>query len=260
MIRLNKGAQMHKTINVESLKVSCSKCSLSELCFPRGMDNSDMDALDQVIDRNRPIQKGAHLYGAGDKCKAIYAVRSGSIKTTVQNQNGESQIVGFHLPGELIGFDGFATDVHTCSAEILETTSVCELPLGNLETICETVPGLQRQMRRIMGLEVHNDHNLLLLLGKMNSDEKLATFLLDLSGRMKQRNWKESEFNLGMTRQDIANYLGLAVETVSRLFAQFQENGIISVDKRHVTITDMDALKGLIGDCGGNDIKEQAVK
>ena len=240
---------MNKALNVENLKVSCSHCSLNELCFPHGMEDSDMDKLDAMVDRDMPLHKNDFLYREGDTCKALYAVRSGGIKTTIQNQNGESQIVGFHLPGELIGFDGFATDLHACSAETLETTSVCELPLDNLETLCASMPGLQKQMRRIMGLEVNNDHDLLLLLGKMNSDEKLATFLLNLSGRMKQRHWKESEFNLNMTRQDIANYLGLAVETVSRLFAHFQDDGIIAVDKRNITITDMAALKQIVGDC-----------
>ena len=240
---------MNKALNIENLKVSCGQCSLNGLCFPHGMDDSDMDKLDEVVNRDMPLHKSDFLYREGDACKSLYAVRSGGIKTTVQNQNGESQIVGFHLSGELIGFDGFATDLHTCSAETLETTSVCELPIDNLETLCSTIPGLQKQMRRIMGLEVNNDHDLLLLLGKMNSDEKLATFLLNLSSRMKQRHWKETEFNLNMTRQDIANYLGLAVETVSRLFAHFQDNGIILVDKRHITITDMDALKQTVGDC-----------
>lgn len=244
---------MNKVLTIEKLKVSCSQCSLSELCFPHGMEDADMDELDKVIDRNRPIHKSEFLYREGDACKAIYAVRSGCIKTTVQNSAGESQIVGFHLPGELIGFDGFATDIHECSAETLETTSVCELPLENLESLCSTIPGLQRQMRRIIGIEVNSDHKLLLLLGKMNADEKLATFLLNLSARMKDRHWKDTEFNLGMTRQDIANYLGLAVETVSRLFAHFQDDGIINVEKRHIKITNMDALKEIVGDCRSAD-------
>ena len=240
---------MNKSLNLENIKVSCGKCSLNGLCFPHGMEESDMDKLSEEVNRDVPLHKGDFLYREGDACKALYAVRSGGIKTTVQNQNGESQIVGFHLPGELIGFDGFATDIHACSAETLETTSLCELPLDHLETLCGTIPSLQKQMRRIMGLEVNSDHDLLLLLGKMNSDEKLATFLLNLSSRMKQRHWKELEFNLNMTRQDIANYLGLAVETVSRLFAHFQDEGIIAVDKRNITITDMTALKQIVGDC-----------
>ncbi len=240
---------MNKALNIQKLKVSCSQCSLKELCFPRGMDAADMNKLDEVIDRNRPIHKNEHLYREGDPSRAIYAVRSGCIKTVVESPSGDEQIVGFHLPGELVGFDGFATDTHSCTALTLETTSVCELPLENLEKLCEAIPGLQRAMRRIMGLEVNNDHDLLLLLGKMSADEKLATFLLDISSRMRERHWKENEFNLAMPRQDIANYLGLAVETVSRLFAQFQDNGIISVDKRHITINDMDALKKITGAC-----------
>lgn len=240
---------MNKALNIDKLKVSCSKCSLKELCFPRGMGAEDMNELDQVIDRNRPIHKNEFLYRDGDDCRAIYAVRSGCVKTIIESSSGDAQIIGFHLPGELVGFDGFATDVHTCSAETLETTSVCELPLENLEELCESIPGLQRQMRRIMGLEVNNDHDLLLLLGKMSAEEKLATFLLNVSARMKERHWKETEFNLAMPRQDIANYLGLAVETVSRLFAQFQEYGLIAVDKRHITITDMTGLKKIVGDC-----------
>lgn len=240
---------MNKALNLDKLKVSCSQCSLKELCFPRGMDETDMMELDQIIDRNRPVQKGEYLYRDGEPCSVIYAVRSGCVKTMVYSRSGDSQITGFHLPGELIGFDGFATDFHTCSAETLETTSVCELPLDNLERLCETIPGLQKQIRRIMGLEVNNEHDLLLLLGKMNAEEKLATFLLDISTRMKARNWKENEFNLAMPRQDIANYLGLAVETVSRLFAQFQDNGLISVDKRHVIILNMLALRNITGEC-----------
>ena len=243
---------MNKAHGIEKLKVSCGQCSLNELCFPYGMEDDDIDRLDAEIERSRPIQKGEFLYREGDECKAIFAVRSGCIKTTRQNASGDSQIVGFHLPGELMGFDGFATDAHACSAEVLETTSVCELPLDNLENLAASMPSLQRQMRRIMGVEVSNDHELLLLLGKMNADEKLATFLNNLSGRMKKRHWKETEFNLGMTRQDIANYLGLAVETVSRLFAQFQENGIIEVEKRHIKIIDMQKLRVIIGDCYGN--------
>ncbi len=243
---------MNKALNIQKLKVSCSQCSLKELCFPRGMDQSDLDKLDEVINRNRPLQKNEHLYREADPSRAIYAIRSGCVKTVVESPSGDEQIVGFHLPGELVGFDGFATDSHTCTALALETTSVCELPLDNLEKLCASIPGLQRQMRRIMGLEVNNEHDMLLLLGKMNADEKLATFLLNLAARMRERHWKESEFNLAMPRQDIANYLGLAVETVSRLFAQFQERGLIRVDKRHITITDMSALKQITGECAAH--------
>lgn len=243
---------MNKAINIDNLKVSCSYCTLNELCFPRGMASSDMEKLDSVVKRDKILHKNDFLYRDGEECKAIYAIKSGGIKTIKENKSGDAQIVGFHLPGELIGFDGFATDIHVCSAEALETTNVCELSLDNLESLCKEVPGLQKQMRRIVGLEVNNDHELLLLLGKMTAEEKLATFLISLSNRMKQRNWKETDFNLNMTRQDVANYLGLAVETVSRLFALFNEKGFITSDKRNIVIHDMDALKQVVGDCQGN--------
>ena len=240
---------MKKAPIIDSLKVSCGRCSLKELCFPHGMDETDMNALDKIIDRNMPMHKGEYLYQEGDACHSVYAIRSGCIKTMIQSPSGESQIIGFHLPGELVGFDGFADSRHHCSAQLLETTSLCELEIDRLENLCEELPGLQRQMRRIMGLEVNHDHEQLLLLGKMTAEEKLATFLLNISVRMKDRHWKENEFNLSMPRQDIANYLGLAVETVSRLFAQFQDNGLIEVDKRHIKIVDMPAMRALVGKC-----------
>lgn len=243
---------------IESLKVSCGRCTLKELCFPRGMELSDMDALDKIIERNMPMHKGEYLYQEGDDCKAIYAIRSGCVKTMIQSPSGEHQIIGFHLPGELVGFDGFAEGRHHCSAQLLETTSLCELSIEKLEGLCEELPALQRQMRFVMGQEVNNDHEQLLLLGKMTAEEKLATFLLNVSSRMKDRHWKENEFNLTMPRQDIANYLGLAVETVSRLFAQFQDNRLIDVDKRHIKILDMEALKSMTGKC--SDMEHVASK
>lgn len=242
---------MNKSINIEQFKISCKQCSLNELCFPHGMDDEGLSELDKVVDRYSSDKIGEYLYREGDVCNAIYAVRSGSIKTIMQNAAGEEQIVGFHLPGELLGFDGFATDQYGCSAQFLETSSVCKLPLNSLESLCHSIPTLQNQMRRIMGLEVKNDHELLLMLGKMSADEKLATFFLNMSSRMKQRHWKELEFNLSMPRQDIANYLGLAVETVSRLMTQFHDKGLIDVDKRNIKITDLDSLKSIVSNCPG---------
>jgi len=238
-----------KAFDINHLKVSCTKCNLRELCFPRGMAEGDMSDLDAVVDQPMPVHKNEYLYRNGDEAKSLFAVRSGCVKTMAESSNGEEQIVGFHMPGELFGLDGFGEGVHTCNAIALETSSVCELPLNKLETLCHNVPGLQKQMRRIMGKEVSSDHRLLLLLGKMTSEERLASFLLSFSSRMQERHWKEDEFNLMMPRQDIANYLGLAVETVSRLFAGFQNEGLIEVDRRHITILDMDRLKVMVGEC-----------
>lgn len=238
-----------KRIDVNHLKVSCSECNLRELCFPHGMNDEDLTNMDAVVEQPKALHKNDFLYRDGDNTFAIYAVRSGCVKTMTESANGDEQIVGFHLPGELLGLDGFADGVHTCNAVALETSSICELPLGQLEELCHKLPGLQKQMRRIMGKEVSNDHKLLLLLGKMSAEERLASFLLSLSTRMEERHWKETEFNLTMPRQDIANYLGMAVETVSRLFASFQNEKIIEVDRRHITILDLPRLKSIVGEC-----------
>ena len=235
-------------IDVDHLRVRCKECNLRELCFPHGMNDEELENMDAVVEQPRSLHKNDFLYRDGDKTMAIYAVRSGCIKTMTESANGDEQIVGFHLAGELLGLDGFADGTYTCNAVALETSSVCELPLDQLETLCHKLPGLQKQMRRIMGKEVSKDHKLLLLLGKMTADERLASFLLSLSTRMEERHWNANEFNLMMPRQDIANYLGMAVETVSRLFASFQNEKIIEVDRRHITILDIARLKAMVGD------------
>jgi CRP/FNR family transcriptional regulator len=212
------------------------------------MTDDELKLIDTVIERKKPVHKNDYLFRAGDTNRSIYAVLSGSVKTLVDNPNGEEQIVGFHLPGELLGMDGFSGDSHTCSAVALETSSVCEFPLESLDEVCHVVPSIQYAMRRIMGREVTKDHAMLLLLGRMSAEEKLASFLISLSKRMAQRHWKPSEFNLTMPRQDIANYLGLAVETVSRLFAHLQDAEIIEVDRRRVNICDMERLQAIVGD------------
>ena len=238
-----------KRIDVNHLKVSCKECNLRELCFPHGMNDAELSNMEAVVEQPKSLHKNDFLYRDGEKSLALFAVRSGCVKTMTESANGDEQIVGFHLPGELLGLDGFADGPYTCNAVALETSSVCELPLDQLEDLCHKVPGLQKQMRRIMGKEVNNDHKLLLLLGKMTAEERLASFLLSLSARMEERHWKENEFNLSMPRQDIANYLGMAVETVSRLFATFQSEKIIDVDRRHITILDMERLKVIVGEC-----------
>ena len=237
-----------KGIDVDHLKVRCKDCNLRELCFSHGMDDEELTNMEAVVDQPQQLHKNDFLYHDGDKTAAIYAVRSGCIKTMTESANGDEQIVGFHLPGELLGLDGFADGVYTCNAVALETSSVCELPIDKLDSLCTELPGLQKQMRRIMGKEVSNDHKLLLLLGKMTAEERLASFLLSLSSRMQERHWNGKEFNLTMPRQDIANYLGVAVETVSRLFASFQSEKIIKVDRRHISILNMGHLKSIVGE------------
>lgn len=223
-------------VNLSQLKVACRDCSLFQLCLPVGIGPGDLDLLDRIIKRRRPIKRGEHLFQVDSPFQAIYAVRSGSIKTYVPTANGNEQITGFHLPGELLGLDAISTGHHPCAAKALETTSLCEIPFDKLEELSEQIPSLQHQLLRIMSKEILHDHNLLTLLGKKSAEERLAALLVSLSDRYQQRGFSPLEFNLSMSRNDIGNYLGMAVETVSRVFTRFQEEGLLKVERKHVHI------------------------
>jgi len=228
-------------------KVACQDCSLFQLCLPVGIDQDDLAEVDRIIKRRRPIQRGDLLFAAGDRFHSLYAVRSGSLKTSVLTADGREQVTAFFLPGEIVGLDAIGTGEHTCAARALETTSVCEIPYDELEAIGAHIPSLPRQLLRSMSREMHHDQLLLLLLGKRSADERLAAFLFSLSQRFGLRGYSPIEFNLSMSRNDIGNYLGLAVETVSRLFSRLQEDGILMVRSRHVQLRDMPRLQTLAG-------------
>lgn len=234
-------------IELPQIKVACESCSLRKLCLPYGLDSSDMNQLDDIIKRPKAIEKNAYLFQAGQAFTAISVVRSGSIKTFTVANSGEQQVTGFHLPGEIVGFDGVSEDIHQCSAMALETTSVCQLPFDGLEQIMADVPGLQRQLHRIMSRELVEEQQLLLQIGKMTAEQRLAAFLINFALRLKQRGFSPNEFNFSMSRSDIANYLGLAVETVSRQFTQFQNDGYIKTDRKFIQILNFPALNKLSG-------------
>lgn len=228
-------------------KTHCSTCSLSALCLPIALDRQDLDSLDKVIKRGRPIQKGEWLFKQGDPFTAVYAIRTGSVKTLTVAPTGEEQITGFNLASELVGLSGYSQDTYPLSAKVLETTTVCELPLEKLETLCDEIPGLRKQIMRNMGGEIRQDQQMMLQLSKRSADERLAYFLLELSRRFERRGFSAKAFRLSMSRVDISNYLGLAVETVSRIFTRFQKNGLISTENKEVTLLDVGALSELAG-------------
>lgn len=234
-------------VDLHGLKQACSSCTLHDLCIPMGVSDHELDALERIINRRRPLHRGDYLYRPGDRMEALYAVRSGSVKTSALTDDGQEQVTGFHLPGELLGLDAISEGVHPCSAKALETTSVCEIPFDRLEELAGRVSGLQRQLFRIMSREIQSDEHLMTLLAKKSSDARLAAFLLSLSNRFGERGFSRQEFNLTMSRNDIANYLGLAVETVSRLFTRFQGAGLLEVDRKLVRIIDMDGMHQLAG-------------
>jgi CRP/FNR family transcriptional regulator len=238
-----------KLLNLDEIKVSCGSCSLNELCLPHGLDGPDLDKLDSIIRHQPPLQPGQHLFRAGDPGQSLYAVRSGSLKTYCTTKNGDEQVLGFTLPGEIVGLDGMSNGQYACSSVALETSSVCQLPFSQLDQLCSEIPSLHRQMMRVVGKEVTADHSMLLLLGKRSADERLAAFLLSLSARFKVRGLSATEFNLPMSRQDIGNYLGLAIETVSRLFAHFQEQNLLRVSRRQITLVDIARLQEMFEGC-----------
>lgn len=226
-------------------QTSCASCRLNTLCLPISLEMSDIDRLDQIIQRGRPIQKGDRVYHPGDKFKSVYAVRSGAIKTINVTRDGQEQITGFYLPSEIIGMDGLATNSHSNAAIALETSAVCEIPFSRLEELSAQLPTLQRRFFQLMSMEIANDQQLITLLSKNSADERIAALLLSISARNHSRGLSADEFYLPMSRSDIGNYLGLTIETVSRVMGRLHKQGVIELDKKHVFIKDMGALGNL---------------
>ena len=226
-------------------QINCSSCRLNTLCLPISLELKEINKLDEIVQRGRPIQKGDRVYHAGDKFRAVYAVRSGAIKTISNTQDGQEQITGFYLPGEIIGMDGLATNSHSNTAIALETSAVCEIPFARLEELSAQIPSLQRRFFQLMSKEITNDQQLITLLSKNNADQRIASLLLSISARNHSRGLSAEEFYLPMSRSDIGNYLGLTIETVSRVVGRLHKTHIIHLDKKHVNIIDMAALRNL---------------
>lgn len=241
-------ASTHQVFDITRFKVSCSNCSLSELCLPRGLKQNDLEKLEQIIKRVRPLQRGEYLFHTDDKFQQIFAVRSGAIKAYRTTENGNEQILGFYLPGELLGLDGIQSEKYICSTVALETSSFCSIPFDRLEELCVQLPGLQHQIYRLMSRELSTENESLLLLGKKSAEEKIATFLTNLSSRLHILGYSATEFRLPMSRQEIGNYLGLTVETVSRIFSRFQRDGLIAIDRKLIKIVNREALHSM---CAG---------
>jgi CRP/FNR family transcriptional regulator len=238
---------MTKVLNFKTVKMSCSQCSLSTLCLPRGLNDDEFESLTAIVKRERPIEKGTPLFELGQPFKSLYAIRTGSVKVFLPTNEGDEQIVGFHMPGEILGFDGMGHDCHACSAVALESSSICELPYANLHDLSQRLPSLSDHLMNLMSNEIADEHAMMLMLAKKSAEARMATFLINLSLRFQKRGFSANQFNLTMSRNDIANYLGLAVETVSRLMTHMQESGLIQVDRRFVSILNMQGLRSLSG-------------
>jgi CRP/FNR family transcriptional regulator len=234
-----------KIINIASLKAACKDCNLRELCLPVGLSDHDIDQISVTVKRRYAIHKGDALYRAGDKLRSLYAVRRGAFKTSGVMEDGRVHVTGFFLSGEILGFDAITGDVHPCTAEALETSDVCEIPFDRLGELGHQIPGLQRQLLRVMSRELVRDEQMLVMLGRMTAEERFASFLLSFSRRQARQGRSETDLSLAMSRQDIGYYLGLALETVSRLFSRFQDQELIEVIGRQVRLLDIDRLRAL---------------
>jgi CRP/FNR family transcriptional regulator, anaerobic regulatory protein len=238
------------TVKLDSFRVACSSCNLREICLPVGLAPSDLEHLDTLVALRKTVARGHALFRAGEPFQSLYAVRTGFFKTCVAAEDGRDQVTGFQMAGELLGLDGIGTERHSVDAIALEDSQVCVIPFAQLETLAREFGELQRQLHKIMSREIVRDHGVMLLLGSMRAEERLAAFLLNLTQRLQARGFSASALVLRMTREEIGSYLGLKLETVSRAFSKFQDDGILEVRQRQIRILDQNALHLLVNGAG----------
>lgn len=233
-------------MNLQTIKASCSNCNLRELCLPIGLSDEQMQRIDDIVAVRRKIKRGGMLFHNGEAFSSLYAIRTGFFKTSVATEDGRDQVTGFQMAGEIIGLDGIVNDQHTCDAVALEDAEVCVMPFDRLEDLSREITVLQNHVHKVMSREIVREHGVMLLLGSMRAEERLAAFVLNLVQRLHTRGFSQSELVLRMTREEIGSYLGLKLETVSRTFSKFVDDGIVEVKQRHIRILDTDALKRIV--------------
>lgn len=232
-------------LTLETVRTGCAACSMHQLCLPMGLEEEDMDRLDQIIGRRRRIAKDDFLYRMEDPFVNLYAVRFGHFKTSQINAGGDQQITGFQMSGELLGMDAISAGRHHCDAVALEDSEVCEIPFGQLEYLLGAMPALLRHFHRLMSQEITREQSVMLLLGNMRAEQRFASFLLNLAARYGVRGYSTTHFLLRMSREDIGNYLGLTIESISRLLSKFRKWGLLSVNNREVVLLAPEAMKAV---------------
>lgn len=226
-------------------QLSCNDCRLGAICLPLAMKDDDIVKLDEIVQRGRPLQKGDHLYREHDKFSSVYAVRSGTIKTYRVTNDGQEQITGFYFPGEIMGMDGIGSGKYANSAKSLETSAICEIPFEHLERLSTEIPNMQRHFFQLMSQEITADQQLITLLSKNSADERIAALLISISARMVRRKLSGTQFRLPMSRTDIGNFLGLTIETVSRVFSRFKKQDLLEVDGKEITLKNIESLRDI---------------
>ena len=245
-IRLaTSGSQDGLTPCTHDYQVNCGNCRLNSICLPLALESDDIKQLDNIIQRSKPLQKSQHLYREGDGFQSVYAVRSGTLKAYKTTDDGREQVTAFYFPGEILGMDGISNNTHASSARALETAAVCEIPFSSLEKLSAMMPTLQRHFFQLMSREITEDQQLITLLSKNSADERVASLMLSISARNARRKLSATQFRLPMSRVDIGNYLGLTVETVSRVFSRMQKMDILSVDNKEIKILELEGLRSM---------------
>jgi len=236
-----------KHITIPAEATHCSTCMMGNVCLPTGMPSVEVERLDDLIKERIRIPKGERLFSKGQTLDALYGLRLGSLKTQLEDVMGDVQVTGFFLPGEIVGLDGMFDGMHESNAIALEDAEVCVVRLTDIDRVGMYIPTLQQQIRRLMSKEISRSHQVLVALGSMRSEQRLASFLLNMSQRLSALGYSSTEFVMRMSREEIGNYLGLTIETISRLFSRFAREGLIKVHQRDVCILDLQAIKELAG-------------
>lgn len=234
-----------RVIALESVRAACQGCLLASGCLPLGLTGEEVVRLDELPKRVRLLHRGDYLFRTGERFQGLYVVKTGSVKQFVHGAEGGEQVVGLHLPGDVLGVDGIDQQRYDSSAMVLETAAVCEIPFLALATLSTQLPQLQHQLYRLFSKVVGREREMLRLLGKKNAEERLAIFLIMLSQRLQRRGLSPSDFYLSMSRHEIGSYLGLAVETISRLLMRFQEDRLLRVERKHIQLLNLPALEML---------------
>lgn len=237
--------------NVVSLEQSlrcCKSCSLHVVCDMERAAGQQATPDQKLPNHNsRVMNRGEYLFRQGERMHALYIIRSGTVKTTINSPDGTEQVIRFYLSGDLLGLDALGEQRHISSAQALETTSICRFMLAEIDECCARIPAARQQILRLAGQELAREEQHVMLISQRDAEQRMAMFLLQLSAQYGHRGYSDKEFNLHMSRQEVASFLSLAVETVSRVFTQFQMSGLLKVERRHVRLLSLEKLREVMG-------------
>jgi CRP/FNR family transcriptional regulator len=247
---------MEQAVNTfrRQAQIACSQCSLVELCLPKGLTHEELEVFEQAVNPKKPLKKSEYLYRAGEQMTSLYTVKTGAFKANIDSAEGQENIVGFFLPGELMGLDGIASGEYQCDMIALGDAHVCQLSYHEFQRIANQLPVLREEILSVSSSSMTMAQKMLFFIGKRPVEERLAMFLIGLSQRFGARGLSGLRFKLSMSRHDIANYLGMAPETISRQFKKMQDQGLISIDNRDITIDDLSALRTTIASSATNQV------